>query len=360
MIKHTLILILLILSLIGCGDAGGPSDAFDRTMMLTDVADKAIIPRYAGMQEASEQLVAAVEAWTQSPSEPTLQAARKAWIDAAEAWQYAQLFTFGPADGVTGTLSENINTFPTSVSKIESAIAAGDTTLLNFDRDARGLPALDYLLFSADGSASAEALKSSAIRGAYTRAVARDVLIQVDRVHGAWLGGYREAFIARNGSDAGSGATQMFNAFNRAFELLKNYKIGIPAGLQAGQTTPSPTSVEAPYSEQSWRLAQVHMKALEMFWYGNAMNGASFTSLRSYIAARGGASLEASTREQFNAIDRASALVPSDVSLSALCAAEDQSVKTYYVELQKLTRFIKSETSSLLGLSITYASGDGD
>ena len=360
MIKHTLILILLAVFLMGCGDTGGPSDAFDRTRMLTEVAEKAIMPSYAGMLEASEQLVAAIDACTQSPSEATLQTARKAWIDAAEAWQYAQLFTFGPADGVTGTLNENINTFPTSIAKIEATIASGDTSLRNFDRDARGLPALDYLLFSADASASAEALKASAMRAAYTRAVARDILTQVERVHAAWLGGYREAFIARSGSDAGSGATQMFNAFNRAFELLKNYKIGIPAGLQAGQTAPSPTSVEAPYSEQSWRLAQVHMKALRMFWYGNAMNGTSFTSLRSYVLARGGAALEASTREQFDAIDRASSQIADDASLAALSAAEDPALKAYYVELQKLTRFIKSETSSLLGLSITYASGDGD
>lgn len=360
MIKHTLILILLVLSITGCGDAGGPSDAFDRTTMLTEVADKAIIPSYAGMQEASEQLVAAIDACTQSPSEATLQAARKAWIDAADAWQYAQLFTFGPADGVTGTLSENINTFPTSISKIESAIAARDTTLLNFDRDARGLPALDYILFNGNAASAVESLAASALRGAYARAVARDIAAHVGRVASAWTGGYRADFIGRSGSDAGSGATQVFNAFNRAFELLKNYKIGIPAGLQAGQTTPSAASVEARYAEQSWPLAQTHMKALRMFWYGNATNGASFTSLRSYILARGGSALEASTREQFDAIDRAASQVPSDVSLASLCDAEDSSLKAYYVELQKLTRFIKSETSSLLGLSITYASGDGD
>jgi hypothetical protein len=29
-------------------------------------------------------------------------------------------------------------------------------------------------------------------------------------------------------------------------------------------------------------------------------------------------------------------------------------------ELQRLTRFLKSELSSLLGISITYSSGDGD
>lgn len=360
MIKHALIVILLTVSLTGCGDTGAPSDAFDRSAMLTDVADKAVIPSYTRMREASEQLVAAIDACTQEPTSATLQAARKAWIDAAEAWQYAQLFTFGPADGVTGTLSENINTFPTSVTKIEAAIAVGDTSLQNFNRDARGLPALDFLLFGGDEMTAAEAFKTSAMRAAYTRAVARDVLIHVELVQAAWLAGYRESFIARSGSDAGSGATQMFNAVNRAFELLKNYKIGIPAGLQAGQTAPSAASVEARYAERSWSLAQTHMKALRMFWYGNATNGASFTSLRSYILARGGSALEASTREQFDAIDRAASQVRSDVSLASLCDAEDPSLKAYYVELQKLTRFIKSETSSLLGLSITYASGDGD
>jgi len=353
-------LFLVLIGAVACTDSEAPQDPFDRSAMLTSMADRVIIPRYAAMRDASAALSSAVAELTAAPTAEHLQVARTAYIQAATAWQHCQLFDFGPADAITGTLSQNINTFPSTTSKIEQAIAAGDTSLNNFDRDARGLPALDYLLFANDAAATVEALSASAMRGAYVRAVARDIAGHVQRVHASWTSTYRADFLARGGTDAGSATTQVFNAFNRGFEVLKNFKIGIPAGLQAGQTAPAPGSVEAPYSGIAWRLALVHQQAVADLWTGRAADSTTFESFRSYVVAMGGATLATSTLQQFDAIARAANAIPVDSDLGALCASADPRVRTYHIELQKLTRFVKSETSSLLGLSITYSSGDGD
>ena len=359
MIRVAIIAAVLV-PLFGCADGGAPTDTFDRRAMLEDIAMQAIMPAYALVQTDAITLGTAIETLTQTPSEATLIAAREAWVNTAMSWQRAQLFDFGPADAITGTLGQSINTFPTSTAKVEAAIAAGDTSLLNFDRDARGLPALDYLLFNGSVDQVVTTLAASPMRRAYLRAVIRDVVAHVRRVHDAWNTTYYADFQGRGGTDAGSGATQVFNAVNRGFELLKNFKIGIPAGLQAGQSAPAAMSVEAPCSGLSWRLAIAHQQAVRDLWTGRGAGGIVYTSFASYILSRGGADLERSTVQQFDAIEQAAAAIPLDVDLAALCAAQDPRVRAYYVELQKLTRFIKSETSSLLGISITYASGDGD
>ncbi|MBU3742324.1 MAG: hypothetical protein FGM24_08580 [Candidatus Kapabacteria bacterium] len=359
MIRLAIIATVLI-PLFGCAESNAPTDTFDRQAMLQDLAMQAIIPAYMSMQTDAGAMIAAIDALTLAPSEVTLRAAREAWLSTALSWQRAQLFDFGPADAITGTLGQSVNTFPTSTAKVEAAIAAGDTSLQNFDRDARGLPALDYLLFDGSAAKVVAKLSTSPMRRAYLRAVTRDIAAHVQRVYNAWNTTYYADFVGRNGTDAGSGATQVFNALNRGFELLKNFKIGIPAGLQAGQTAAAPMSVEAPYSGLSWRLALEHQQAVRDLWTGRVDDSMDYRSFAMYILARGGTDLDRSTTQQFDAIEQASAAIPEDADLGALCAAQDPRIRSYYVELQKLTRFIKSETSSLLGISITYASGDGD
>lgn len=352
---------LMMISVVGCTDDGGPNDGnFDRRRMLTDMADNVVLPTYARLDQASVTLITRVEQFAEVPSASALDSARAAWLRMAEAWQPAQLFEFGPAEGILGDLAENINTFPASVTKIEAAITASDTLLQNFDRDARGLPAIEYLLFAFSTDSTLAAFNASAIRRAYLRAVARDVRSNVNRVYVTWANTYYPDFISRNGTDAGSGTSEVFNAMNRGFELLKNFKIGLPAGLQAGQTGPEPMKVEAPYAKVSWRLSQLHMKAVRELWTGISTPTVRSLSFRDYVLALGGETLERSTMAQLDSIDMVASTIGINEDLGALCANGDGRVAAYYAQLQKLTRFLKSETSSLLGISITYSSGDGD
>mgnify|MGYP007059449494 CR=1 FL=1 len=46
--------------------------------------------------------------------------------------------------------------------------------------------------------------------------------------------------------------------------------------------------------------------------------------------------------------------------MSELITTDAGRLENLHTEMQKLTRFFKSELSSLLGISITYSSGDGD
>jgi predicted lipoprotein len=257
----------------------------------------------------------------------------------------------------------NVGTFPANASRIEALIAAGDTALQNFERDTRGLYGIEYLLYSADAAAVVAAFSgpSGADRCAYLRSIVRRMEQEVDTVHAQWVGGYAENFASRNGTDAGSGTSQLFNAMNMAFELVKNYKLGLPLGLRAGQSGPEPTKVEAFYSHLSVSLSQRQFNAVMRVWEGTTTSDESIPGFAEYLEhVPNGERLIADTRAQHQAVLTAGAAVSTSVPLSEQVVSNPSPATAWHTEMQKLTRYLKSELSSLTGLAITYASGDGD
>ena len=245
------------LLLVGCSDDGQSStDGYDRKGMLTEIADGSILPAYADLHARLEALTNSVDQFTQAPTASALEDCRSAWTAAANAWQDARAYDFGPAEGLFGNLSENVGTYPANPTKIEAFITAQDTSLSTFDRDARGLYGTEYLLFNGTVDEVVTAFTGATYRQAYLRSVVRDLREQVSVVYTAWSNGYRDEFISRNGTDPGSGTSLLFNNMVRSFELLKNYALGLPLGRIAGQTGPEPTSVEGYYSARSIALVR--------------------------------------------------------------------------------------------------------
>lgn len=350
-----------------CSDSGTGGDntggSFSRKAMLQQVAEGYIIPSYTAFDAQAKALHRAAEAFADNPTEQTLASARAAWDSAAHAYQWCFQLDFGPAESFTGTLSENVATFPASAEKIEAKITAADTVFADFNRDNRGLMAVEYLLFanspqevvtrfgSAEGSA----------RKAYLRSLTREIAARAASVLSAW-DSYKATFIASDGSNAGSSISLLFNRFSYGFEVMKNFKVGVPAGKRAGQTDVEPTRVEAYHSGRTTSLLREHHTAVKALWQGIGRNGAAAgDSFKQYLAVlTGGPALAASTEQQFAAIDDALAALGTEKTFSALVGERAASVDNLHTEMQKLTRFVKSELSSVLGVAITYSSGDGD
>lgn len=347
------------------GQTGGPTDTFDRAVMLRSMASGFILPQYDGAVARAEELDVAVRALATEPSADAVRNARSAWLSCAMQWQRTKLFDFGPAEGRFGDLVQTIGTFPSNVARIEALIAAGDTSTSSFERDVRGINSLDYLLFGRSEDQLIAALQTQQPAGLslYMLSVTRHIVSELRGVRDAWRLGYADLFVSRSGTDAGSSISLVANNLAMSFEFVKNSKIGLPAGLMVGQRRPEPLRVEAYYSSESLRLARNHVEAIRLFWEGKTSwnePSESFTSVRHYLAAVvGGPRLVEETRVQFDNVDRAFEAC-NGATLAALCGNNDPRIVALHVELQKLTRFLKSELSSLLGVAITYSSGDGD
>ncbi len=336
-----------------CTDTSAPSeDSFDRGRMLRDVADGVIVPAYDTLLQRADHLAAAVGVLSVTSTSKELEHAQHAWIRVAEAWQEARIFTFGPAEGMFGTLTENVGTFPISAAKIEQRIIAGDTALRGFDRDAWGIYGAEFLLWNDPLSTP---------RLSYLRAVVAKLQAEIRTVAEAWKQGYRNDVVGRTGTDPGSGTSQLFNAMVYSFEQMKNYGLGLPLGRLAGQSGPEPSAVEGYYSGRSLDLLRRHYAAVMRLWQGALPDGTTILGFQDYLATvANGQRLIDETLIQHGRVEEAFARIPTSERLSNLVRVGDANVGDVHTEVLKLTRFLKSELSSLLGIAITYSSGDGD
>lgn len=349
-----------------CGDTNGPADNFDRQAMLRNYADNLIRPAYADLQTQADAMLAVVESFNSDPSSLTLGRLQTAWGGAYVVWQYANAYNFGPAgeEGLRKGLIEEIGTFPASELKIENAITAGAWNVQDFNRDARGFLAIEYLIFGKNQTFDEviQAFIQNSNRRAYLAALAENLRERVAEITTAWNGTYRDEFVENDGTDVGSSTSALYNEFVRSYESIKNFKLGLPLGKRPGQTQAEPHLVEAYYSGTSLAALKLHFSAIENIWHGRAKNGSDGIGFREYLEnVEGGPALIADTDTQLAALKAALAAVPTAPSLSEQIAAGNHpELDALYVEFSKMTRFFKSDMSSLLGIAITFSSGDGD
>jgi hypothetical protein len=363
-VKRCSILLVLIAPLSACqngADDDPKTSAFDRKEMLSYYANSIIKPRYLNLQLAVEQLQVVTRNFANQPTMQNLEVAKSTWLDTYLTWQYANSFNFGPAgeQGINKGLIEEIGTYPTSAVKIETTIKSGQFNFNNFDRDARGFLAVEYLLYSAS-PAETISLFTDQKRKDFLLAAVENIKTRVDKVAVEW-NAYANEFIANDGTDVGSSTSALYNEFVRNYEGLKNFKVGLPLGKRPGQTKAEPTKVETYYSGQSLACIKANYIALEDFYYGKSADGNRGISFKTYLEnVEGGKALVASTEAQLASIRTALNAIPSTVPFSQIIINNAATVDALHTELQKNTRFFKSDMSSILGIAITFASGDGD
>ncbi|MFN4084916.1 MAG: imelysin family protein [Spirosomataceae bacterium] len=355
-------LLIGLLPLWGCDSTqnGDPNQDFDRKALLENMANDLIIPAFSTLQQKVTTMETAIRNFTQNPNATTLATAQQAWEEAYIAWQSCNAYNFGPGElPVFGTLTDNIGVFPVSTLKIENNITNQNLSFDNFDRDARGFLALDYLLFDLGGNERVLPKFSNSTRREYTLRVAQDIASKVATVVTGWQS-YKNTFVSNTGTDAGSSTAVLYNEFVKSFEAAKNFKVQLPAGQRAGQTSPEPTRVEAYYSGKSLLFLSAHLTAIQNIWEGKKANGQDGVGFEEYLAAvEGGPELITQTRNQLTSVRQAKSRVPAG-SLSQTIQTNLSIVQDLGVELQKQTRFYKSDMASLLGIAITFNSGDGD
>lgn len=358
-------MILVSIVFAACGeDDSPPTGVYDREAMLRNYADEIIIPAYTDLLASSTNLEAALLTLIKEPSVTNLSIARNQFEASLVTWQNANAFNFGPAgeEGMSKRLVEEIGTFPVNTEKVDGFIAANDTSLANFDRDSRGFYAIGYMLYGVPGESTdiLSKLENEPYK-AYLRSIARALGERISEVLSEWNGSYKDGFISRSGTDVGSGTSELYNEFVRSFEAIKNFKVGLPLGRRPGQTSSEPDLVESRFAGISRSLIGVQLQAIERIYKGQKADGTEGQGLQDYLeTVEGGPALVSATLEQWEKVMNAYNALPQDRSLAELAAEEAPELDAFHTELQKHTRFFKSDMSSILGIAITFASGDGD
>lgn len=345
----------------GPANGGDKGSSFDRKGMLTNLSANIIIPAYTSYQTTTINLDAAVTAFNAAPDAAKLTALQDAFKIAYKQWQATSEFDFGPASDAS--FRANTNTYPTDLNQISSNINSGTyNPALLANLSAKGLPALDYLLFGTGADNTAILIQyttdaNAAKRKTYLAALSAELKTNAAKILTSWNGAYKTTFLNATGTDVGSSAGQLINQLVFDYEVLKNYEIGIPAGIQSAGTV-LPQKVQAYYSKISVQLALLHLQALLDIYTGKDGLGLDDYLISANAKYSDGTSLNDTILKQFTAA-KTKLLALTD-PLSDNINNNRAAVTSTYTELQKLTVLLKTDMTSSLGILITYGDNDGD
>lgn len=377
--RHFLGLAAVLVMLWGCSsdngttmsddvDPGPPVQNFERGPMLANWADNIIIPGYEAFANELTELQRAFDDFKQDSNEANLVAFRAAWLEAYLAWQRVDMFEIGPAENVG--LRLNINIYPVDFAKVEEHVASGDYDLtLSSNRDAKGFPALDYLINGLGDSDADIISKYNEVASkdnyiAYVEAVLADMLQLSNTVLSDWKEGYRDTFVNNDGSSSTASVDRFVNDYIFYYEkFLRAGKMGIPLGVFSG--TPIPENVEAYHKgDVSKQLFLEGLDAVQDFFNGQHF-GSSTTGegLASYLdalnALKEGEDLNEIINDQFDA---------ARISVNGLdtfrSEIEDNAPPTSmlqaYDEVQRAVPLLKVDMVSAMSISIDFVDADGD
>ena len=365
-------LIFTLVTIVACSDDDSdtmPGDgndgddivdpSFNRGELLEDLASNLILPNFESLQASVSAMSVATDNFVENTTEENLVALRSAWIQAVTDHQHCSAFGFGPASLNLGPYASVLGVFPVDQAQVETNIIDSDFNLAaSFDRDVRGFYAVEYLIYGVGNSDAQLVAFFDNARKDYLQLIVNELKTTFDDIVGEWQASYLQEFINDDGTSAGSSISLLYNEFVQDYENLKNFKVELPAGLTAGQVEADPTLVEAFYSGISRDLIEEHFESSKNIWSGTTRNGQDIIGFDDYLnSVVGGPELVATTEIALASIDGAIGNLPEGRLSDQIDASE---VTVLRDELQSNTANFKSSMSSLLGISITFNSGDGD
>ncbi len=356
------LLLLISIGVISCSSEDTTTDtvSFDETEFLNNLVDNIIVPRYNNFSTDLDAFVSEIGTFTTTPSTANLTELRAKWKTAYISWQSASAFQFGPDED--NLLNGNMNIFPTNTTKIDNHITTGGFDMEIVSTDAKGFPAVDYLLYGI-GSNDAEIVEKyttdthAANRIKYLSDIGTQMKSVMDETKNDWTS-YATEFKTKTGTSTGSAISLFLNAYLKNYEDIKRLKFGIPSGVIAGSIDPLPEKCEAIYSGISMELAKANFNASLNYFKGVGENGADGVGIEELLIAEGQTELKNNIISAFS--EAQAALNTVEDPLSEKISTNLADVKNIYNKLQGVVVYLKTEMMASLAILVTYDSGDGD
>jgi predicted lipoprotein len=368
-------------------DAGAPDGTFTKARFLKAMAQcaGARVDAFATGASSLEAALAS-EAGVDAGANPD---ARAAWQTAFAALQALEVFAVGPyayapAPGAQG-LRDEIYAWPlVSRCRIEEQLVAKDYEAATFPAtlvNARGMAAIEFLLFSAEttnacssfsvinASGSWAALSAGELaqrRRAYALAAARDVSTRAEALRDAWAvdrGNFQGALAsAGRGSSVYGTEAAGLNALTDALiyldETVKDWKLGKPAGFFECATGTCPAAVEAPFAKASTLAIAANLDAARQVVQGCGRDGSGL-GVDDWLASIGAPEL--ANRLVGALVAASQAVAAIDGPVDEVLARDASKVARAHANVKALTALWKDEVLPALTMQLpTSAQGDND
>ena len=330
---------------------------YDTVHALQGIYGHWALPRTKDFDENAQALVPAVAALcgaSAHDSKAALAAARTSWQTTARAWEQLSAVSIGP---VVGRRSQRAIDFsPTRPALIEKAIAAQPQGAKAFERigtPAKGLPALEWLLWTRPAQPGSPACS-------YAHEVAQDVA----RESAALLA----AFTAAAGTDWGAedeqeqstqAMSEYVNQWLGGIERLRWAQMEKPlraAGSGAGTRPPDYPRTGSSSTLAAWAATWAGLRSVTALPAGAAIPapGEALVPLEMYLRGKGLNPLADKLRQATGKVDASMAQVQKSGLQNK--AAIQQTAK----DLAALKFLAESEVAPALQVSIGFSDADGD
>lgn len=348
----------LALAIVGCGDDDNTSGAlFTDEAIITDFVDKTVIPTYEDLDAKAAALKAASETLRTSPTENGLIAAREAWHATRMPWELSEAFLFGPVDAFG--YDPAMDSWPLASADLEALIASDSnftpTQIAQLDDTLKGFHAIEYLLFSEDGTSDiATVLAGLSERDLdYLVALTTDLNRVTSLLVTTWTdnidGGpsYRDVFVT-----AGSGSTAYPSLSTAAAEIVNGILIITDEVANGKIAEPydnrDVNAVESQYSFNSLTDFQNNIRGAKAAYTGDAgVGGHTGKGINEFVAAQD-PELDARIIAEFDAAIEAIAAIPEPFRDAILDEANDAVIEAAQAAIIKVDTSFRSDVLPLL------------
>lgn len=391
----TCALLALAMSCDGGGepDAGVDALADRKREVLASLGANVILPTYRELATSAAALETATATLVSDPSEANRTAAQAAWVETIGIWQRAELFLIGAA-GMSGTqgvvggmdLRDDIYSFPTtSTCRVDQETV--EQAYTNVDAFAgelvnvRGLDELEYLLFApttANTCLDTDAINTegtwaalgdaevSARRAAYAHTLAVLVRRHADTLVSAWDPGEGDFLGAL--SHAGEASSPFRTAQHGLNDLagqmiayadavMKDMKVGEPAGILACPTGSCLEQLESPWAHRSREHVLVNLRTLQTIVLG-APPGTEALGIDDLLIEMGAS--EAATQLAAAIADAITAVEALEGDLATAIEANPTGVMSAFDAMTTAVSLLKADLVTILDIELPANFGDND
>lgn len=348
-----------------------PEEEADDVAVRRHIAYEIAVPTFAGIATSASILSQSLVTLDEDATADHLSAAQDAWRALRTAWKRSRVLGFGPAKAIEA----RVDWVPADPDRIEEAIAAkavDATAVMKLGASQRGLLALEYTLFDAEGGnvVVLDSLLASPERRAFSRALGVDLAAAFQELAAAWSP--TEGDYAGELAEAGE-SSAAFPASKNAVDALVNESIFVveyvlgdelakPLGLR-NDGVPQPELVIAARSGSSLDDSIAQLEGFQSVYTGALPSEtgaieAGKAGLSDLVRARGSAALDADVRAATQAAIDALRAVPPP--LRTAITSHPAEVQRAYDAVRALKNLVSADVATKLGATLSFNDNDGD
>ncbi len=339
-------------------------ELLDRGAVFAQLGDQVIVPPLQDFAERSQDLLNATEAFCGDINHQTLDAAQASWRATRKPWSLSRAAGFGPVEELG--IESGIDFWPARRQNIENTLVLHDAitpeTIDQLGVSAKGLPAIEYLLFAETFDTAAVLATfppdpAGELRCAYLVALTRDIRDRAGNLLADWErdGGHLQAF-----KTAGDGST-IYPTHQDAVDILVNTIVAHLTYVVDNKldkpltTTGDPVELlESRFCDCAAADLRDNLAGLAALYSGGAANKPGLHTLVAFVSP----ALDQRVSAQIVAAQAAADAITGPLRLAI--GNNDAAVQTLRDEVDALRRLFKTEVVSALGVTLVLSDNDGD